>query len=222
MGLASVALKQARDSNGEPIDDAICNVTAAAGTIFTACIPPRTGARAQVRNFRYTTGATAHNVTMMVPLSRTTVAVDAAAGATTVTLASMPAYPDGTTPAANDYVVLQFADGTWTGMIFSAVSGNTLTVAALAQAVNAAAPAANIGGVVMTGRAYLMGAPGTAGDHPRRVFVIPAIGTLPPTDIYHGIWATSLQNGDPILIHSDNATNAGTLSWCNYSYVPIG
>lgn len=221
---APSAVRLARTTAGVFIGDSVTGVTAAGGTPFHTPCPPRAGARARITIVKYINGATAHTLTMMPALCRTLVAADALGAGTVVSVQSLPTYPDGTLPAAGDFFVVQHDNGDWRSHEISSISGFSITA-------SAAFPAVNLGGgisafrsgsfisplhlppIPTTGQLFFHGAPA---DHPDKQFAM-SVSNSPPNDLYNsqGGWCKSLLNGDPIVMHSNNATNAGvlTFSW---------
>lgn len=223
---APSAVKLARTSAGVFIGDSVTGVTAAGGTPFHTPVPPRAGARAKITIVKYINGATAHVLTMMPALARTFVMADALGAGTVVSVQALPTYPDGTLPAAGDFIVVQHDNGDWRSHEIGSISGFSITVTAAFPAVAAgggiSAPRTgsfvqplHLPPIPLTGQLFFMGA---AADHPDKQFAMTAANS-PPNDLYNstGGWCKSLLNGDPILMHSNNATNAGVLTF-SYEY----
>ena len=102
--------------------------TQTAGTPIIAVIPPRRGFRTKLTYMEIVSGSTVHTWYFQRELGRTQLFSAAAGGATALVLKSdlglysqLPEYANrGVTPstanngiAANDYIVLQTADGLW-------------------------------------------------------------------------------------------------------------
>jgi len=190
---------------GNPINDCYGSITQAAGTAIVRVLPPRLGLRTCLGNFRYVTGTTAHIFTPMVVLDTVGVgSTDVAVGATTVTLTRNPTAPDGTIIAAGDYVVMQYADGSWNSFLISGLSGLVITIPATTQLIRA------------NSAVFYFGAPA---DHASRNWTMPASTTY---DFSAGDFrirgATSAMNNQPILIVVNNITNAGTLHHTAYYF----
>lgn len=202
-----MALGMATDSgttSGNYLNDCYGTTTQTAGTAITRVIPPRSGAHSCVGNWKYTAAATAHTITMMVTLVETSVASEVASGATTVTLATVPTAADGSILASGDYLIMQYEDGSWASFLVSGLSGLVATIPTTSQKILKSTPV------------YFMGAPA---DHTTRQFTVPASGTYDfIASDYRIRAATSLQTGQPILVHSNNATNAGTLYHVSYYF----
>lgn len=202
-----MALGMATDSGttaGNYLNDCYGSSTQAFGTPITRVIPPKSTGRACVGNFKYINSTTAHTLTMMVTLAQTTVASEAASGATTVTLTTIPTAADGSILAANDYLIMQYEDGSWASFLVSSLSGLVVTVPALAQK------------ILKNSVVYFMGAPG---DHTSRQFAMPASTTYDfIASDFRIRAATGALPGQPILVHSNNATATGVLSHLSYYY----
>lgn len=192
-------------ADGNYINDCYGSVTQTAGTAITRVIPPNSGARACLGNFKYVPAATAHTLTAMVVVQTLSVTSDAASGQAVVPISSIPTSFDGSILAANDWLVLQYEDGSWAAHLVSSLSGLNVTVSANLTAK-----------VLKDSVAYFMGAPG---DHTTRQFT-----TIASTSYdfiasdFRIRAATSPLPNQPILFHSNNATNAGTLHHMSYYY----
>lgn len=226
---APSAVRLARTTAGVFIGDSIAGVTAAGGTPFHTPVPPRAGARAKVTIVKYINGATAHVLTMMPALARTMVAADALGAQTVVSVQALPTYPDGTLPAAGDFIVVQHDNGDWRSHEIASIAGFSLTVTAAFPAVNAGGGVSafrsgnfiqplHLPPIATTGQLFFMGA---VADHPDKQYAMSASNS-PPNDLYNstGGWCKSLLNGDPILMHSNNATNPGVLNF-GYEYEAV-
>lgn len=191
-------------SSGNYINDCYGSVTQTAGTAITRVIPPSSGGRACVGNFKYVPAATAHTLSFLVPLSTVAVGTELASGGTTLTLSSVPTAADGSILASGDYLVTQYEDGSWAAHLASGLSGLVVTIGATTQKI--------LKGAVV----YFMGAPA---DHSTR-----QITTIASTSYdfiasdFRVRAATSPLPNQPILVHSNNATNAGTLHHLSYYY----
>lgn len=195
-------------ASGGYLNDAYGSITAAGGTAFSRLVPPRADAYARVGSWLYINGATAHTITFMTCQgANKAVATDALSGQAVVTLNGLPVTDDGTLIAANDYITLQYEDGSWDKHIVSSLSGNSVTVTAnFTQKVKAGTTC------------FFHGAPA---DHSSRQVTVPANGTLQ----FNGegdkvVSATGRAAGEPLIVHSSNATNAGTMHWLSYHFTP--
>ena len=192
-------------ANGNPINDCYGSLTQTAGTVITRVIPPRSDGRACVGSWSYEAAATAHTLTLMTCQSKTTVASDAAASQAVVAFANLPVTYDATLLAANDWCILNHEDGSFGAYMVSSVSGSNVTFSSnLSQKVKA--------GTVI----YFMGAPA---DHSSRAFTMKASTTTTFIGGDFRVRAAAAPNiNEPILVHSNNATNAGTLYYLNFYY----
>lgn len=192
-------------TNGGYINDCYGSLTQTAGTAITRVIPPREGARACVGNFKYVPAATAHTITMMVVLAEVTVISEAAASQAVVSLSAIPTAADGSILAANDYLILQYEDGSWNAHLVSSLSGTAVTVGtSFSQK------------IPKSSRAFFMGAPA---DHTSRQFLTIASTAYDfVASDFRIRAATSALPNQPILVHSNNATNAGNLHHLSYYY----
>jgi hypothetical protein len=223
-------------------------VTANGGTAFVAVISPfggtgpgnamqyggvvgKVGGRlyrprgvSHVNKLIYTTGATAHLISILRPLNYTTLSAAAAAGATTLNLnddpgifstnmkpmmGPIPAQVSDRGIAGGDYIVIQLADGSWYPIKVTSVSTLALTVPAIPSATGAL-------GALAGAMVYLMGLPTDTDPYNGQ--------TQPSTQIASGVTRdvteiaagsdgliAALRNGDPMLFYSPNTTNAGIL-----------
>lgn len=187
------------------------------------------GAYTHIDSLIYTAGSTAHDVYVMRPLNWAVVNGDVAANATVINLltnpgaystsgsykyklpadASVPSNVSSNNIAANDYVAYQLRDGTW--------KLNTVaSVSSLAVTVNTAVPNFTGGGIEDGSILFFFGV---------------STDTVPQTGVAHtyftsvastrtdllasarpGVSFSSLNPGDPLMIYSANASNAGILS----------
>lgn len=186
-------------------------VTAAAGTVFTACLQPRAGGFTRVSTLRYSTGNTAHTITMMRPIGRTTAAAAANAATNTLTLTADP-NPSGNALAANDYIAVRESDGITRQYTASAWNSTTKVVTINSNFVAAVAVGTKVWGFGVIGDTD----PNAGGAHP----TVPsgaANTTVTYTDAVGGVVASHEQDS-PILLHSGNATGAGSIDVVNYAY----
>jgi hypothetical protein len=171
--------------------------TQIADTEILYTVPPTPSYRTRLWSINYMPGATAHNLYAMIPIGSkyTTIAADAAVGATTLTTTATMSDAGGGAAAASDYVVVKYSDNTYEGMKISGVSGLTITVPALTKEVSA-------GNTI-----YFYGA---IGDHALRKYVVTASARFSLSDNKVGL-VTTTGNNQPILILSNNAAAAGVL-----------
>lgn len=193
--------------------------TATAGTAWYALIPPSYNSSTGFRGYtslllaNITNGNTATNVTLMRPIGRTVTTAASTTAANTVTLSADPG-PTGNGVAANDIVVTQNADGTFTQYVVGAWNGTTkvmtLTAANLGTNIASGAKLWNYGINSDTD-------PVTGVAHP----IIPnAVATNTTGAVFTTIGSgfRSSQQGEPLLVYCGNATNAVTANYIEYIY----
>lgn len=218
--------------------------TAAGGTPFAAVIPPFCGSdgnamqfwpvgnigsrayrgrgRTHVSKIIYTTGSTAHLISVFRPLNFSIVKTAVNPSGTTIALQDDPGifstnYKYGAQPvqaadravAANDYIVVQMADGTWKAAIVVSGTYASLTIAALAA--SGPTPAIPVGALC-----YLMGLAtdiDPANGQVQPSTQIAASQTRDASEKEEGGFGIipALHDGDPLLFYSPNTTNQGWL-----------
>ena len=182
--------------------------TAAADTVITVLVEPAmNGARTRVTNIQYLSGNTAHTITVMKALARTTTSAASIANTNTVTLTSLSFRGD--TLAANDYIVLENSDFTFTSHICSAVN-TTTKVATISPNTTVA--------ISSGARVWIMGATGEA-EHGKMLSIANTIVQFESSlsgvacagyrTTVSGTTYTRSGNDDPVILHSNNATAAG-------------
>lgn len=182
--------------------------TAAAGTKIRHLIQPNQQGRTRVSKVVYTAAGTAHTLTFLRPIGRTTTTAATAAAVAVINLTADPGVT-GNLIAANDLLAVRETDGVTRLYVVSSVSTLAITLTAGLTA-----------GVASGGRVWNFGVSGDTNPadgeaHP--AFAGTASATVTYSDAEGGIVATFLQD-DPILFESDNSTAAGTLnqlSWCS-------
>lgn len=189
--------------------------TQTAGTVIRYLVPPDSRGFTRITKLVYTCGSTAHTVTCLRPLGKTTVAAAAASGQTDFVLTANP----GTTAAyggisngiaANDLVAIRTAsDGITRLYTVSSVSTLTVTLSGNLTVALAADDDVWFFGITTDtdGR--------TGAAHP--ALLPPASATTSYEDREGGVVA-SMAKDEPILVNSNNATNAGTLAQVSYCY----
>lgn len=188
--------------NGWVTGDSFGSKTATADTAITRLIQPHPVKLSHAGAWSYKPGATAHTLTFLIPVATTTVTTDAATGQAVLAFAAIPTAPDGSILAAGDWVAVQYPDLSWGEYKVSSVSGLNITMTA------------NFAAVIRANTTiYYFGAPG---DHAnRQVSLVASVEQSGPASGYS---ATTPAIGQPILVHADNITAAGTLRFLNYSY----
>jgi hypothetical protein len=201
-------------------------ITQAADTVITRLVEPRKNVFTHITALAYTAAGTAHTLTIMRPLNKTTFTAAAAAAQAVVNIAADPGVYTGSRTAnnviaANDYVVYEAADGTFVLTTVSSVSTLAITLAANLPT----------GGVLQGGTMWFYGIttdtnPNDAQAHPQHTLtasVTTVLGndpgeaagsvcsSLPPSKIPAVSTLLCNGKGDPLIVHSNNATAAGTL-----------
>lgn len=190
-------------------------LTATAGTAITGLIPPRRGAFTRLCRILFRPGATAHTVTMLKALGQTTLAVAAAASATSITISADPGTGSPSGNLANsDWICVELDDGSFFLSAISSLSTLTMTVGALP----AAAAAGN--------RVWTFGVPGDHASSQTTAKPNPITGSsfLSTASVMND-WGDagagicqSLNQDEPMMVHSNNATNAGTIEQVSAAY----
>lgn len=173
-------------------------LTANANTAIVRTIAPRKNRFPQITMIRYTAAGTAHTVTIMEALGSTTVNGAALAAQATVTLTADPG-PAGNGIAANDYLVFALPDGTYLTDTVSAWNSTTKVVT-LANNLPT-------GGIATGATCWFFG---VVGDHTDDQQAAPA-STVSIWSQDTGCVRGSTMAGSPMIVHSNNATAAGTL-----------
>lgn len=184
--------------------------TETAATPIVELIQPKENLKPRLTSLVYTPAGTAHDLIFMKALEQVLTTAPAAAAATTVVLDI--ATFCGQTIASGDYVVIEHADGTYGHYLVSALSTLTITINALAKAVNAGA------------KVFIMGAPA---DTYHLTFKFGASARLEQADYLSGLAECGYDDGvydrdgagDPALIYSANGTAAGILNRAAGRYV---
>jgi hypothetical protein len=214
--------------------------TQTAGTIITSLIQPRNKMRTKVTTLKYTAAGTAHTLTILRPLSKVKIVTAVAAGGTSYVLSRDPGNysanatldalkgpnsdgaqfalsgNNGGTPivannliASGDFLAIQTAQP---GTFFLATVSGSPATAANGQC-TVTATAAPTGGVPAGAEVYFFGTttdthPVTGEAHPAYTGAASVTTTI---DGNGGEVASAFGVDEPLLIHSDNATAAGTL-----------
>lgn len=221
-------------------------VTQAANTAITRLIPPELGLFTTVADLRYLAAATAHTLTILRPIGKTYASAAAAAAQAVINIVKDPGDYDnfGTINtannliAANDYCVYQSADGTYVLDTVSSVSSLAITMTGNVptSTVLKGAPFWFFGITTDTNPAnneahpaFTMTAAGTTvlGGDPGDTMGGSLGSVAPPAAMramYNstdGAWPLNGKN-EPLIIYSNNATNAGTLERVTAIYTLIG
>lgn len=177
--------------------------TATAGTVVNILVPPTRDAITRVTQVRYTAAATAHTVTALRSIGTTTAAATAAISQAVVNLTANPG-PSGNALAANDWVAIRHsADGITRLYQVSSISTLAVTMTANFTVAVAAGDKVWMFGVAADTD------PRTATAHPG--LAMGAAATTTFTDDNSGV-ACGHAKDEPVLLQSNNATNAGTFN----------
>lgn len=186
------------------------SVTASAGTAFTAVIPPGSvRERARITKLVYTAANTAHSVNILKCQHKAIATATANASQADIVLDDLTSVDqaNGTTAtetlAASDWLVIKHSDGTFGAYSVSSVSGSTVTLSSnLVKSVDANATVYKM---------YELARPASATGFPAQVLRPPASATtsIGSENVEAAVAVSGY--GEPLLIHSDNASHAGTL-----------
>lgn len=192
--------------------------TESAGTVITELCPHRDGMIPVLTGFSYTAAATEHSLYVCSPLGVLTTTSYVAAGGTSMEVSNTT--PGKTTAgesevlASGDYLAFVTEHGNVETNTVSSVSNSTIT---LGSGVTNSIPT---GAKVFAFYEY------TRGVHLRIPLTASVTTTLDSINVQGGIprmrgieFATD-GVGHPMLIVSTNATNAGTLNWATFTWLP--
>lgn len=183
-------------------------LTAAAGTRIRFLIPPVVRGYTRITKLVYTAGATAHTLTVPRPIGKTTANGSAAAAQAVINLTADPG-PTGNLIQANDLLAIRETDGVTRLYIVSSVATLAITLTT-----NLVAGVANLASVWNFG---ILGDtdPITGRAHPTLRGIV--LVTTTYEDREGGVIAGH-EVDSPVLVDSDNATNAGVLEQLSWSY----
>lgn len=183
--------------------------TATAGTRIQVVVPGRGGLFAHVMRFRYTVSTTAHTLTLMKGVDRTTLNADAAAGQAVIVVTKALLDGGGQALAANDLLCVKQPNGEWVLVTASSVSADGLTITLTANLALA---------VKYGARVVMYGVPGDT-IHATMQYNSGTSTTkdFPATAIPGSLVAGNAHN-DPVVFDSDNGTAAGTLEDLQFAY----
>jgi hypothetical protein len=183
--------------------------TASSGTVINHLVPPRRSAITRVSTARATAAATAHTLTCLRPIGKTTASADAATSQAVVNVTANPG-PSGNALAANDWVAIRHAvDGITRLYQVGSIAGTAVTLSA-----NLTVAVTNRDEFWMFGVAADTD-PRAGAAHPG--FALGANAVTIYTDTVTGVIA-SIGKDEPILLQSNNATNAGSLDQTTWAY----
>ena len=195
--------------------------TQTAGTVITAVIPPGgAGAKTRLTKLVYTSGSTAHSLNVMKSQHKALTTAAAAASQADIVLDDVSTINEadgGTTTetlAANDWVVVKHTDGTYGEYKVSSVSSLTVTLTSnLVKAVDSGAP---------VWKMYEPSRPASGKGFAAQVFKPPVSATTSiGSEHSFAAVAESPDDNQPLLIHSDNGTAAGTILLASGIYAKV-
>lgn len=186
------------------------NLTQTAGTKIRYLVPPFPGAVSRITKVVYTAAGTAHTLTFLRPIGRTTAAATGAAGQANVSFAAEPG-AGANILAANDNVAIRETDGITRNYLVSSVPGAYPGTVVLTTNL--------VAGVVSGSKIWNLGVetdtdPATGLAHPALAGTASVTSTYQDSD--GGVVGGTAQD-DPILFSSNNATAAGTLNHLTHS-----
>ncbi len=219
-------------------------------TVFTKLIPPYVGsggpnlfshpkrnfgqARTVVQKICYTTGDTAHVISMCRPFNYTYAVGAVAKNTSTLVIyddpgvystnykwpiaaaSNIPSNTADNAIATNDYIAVQLADGTFH---FTKVTVSTLTLTLTTALPNPT----GVGGVLDGAIVYFYGAlvtdvdPATGNANPKTTIALSTTRDVTWADSGVGV-VDALHKGDPLIFYSPNTTHAGTLEFVSGYY----
>lgn len=190
-----------------------------AATIIQLNVPGLTGFRAALLNLVYTAAATAHTISLLFPAttaygkapaaatlagSKNTAASAAAAGQAVINVTSAPKDPAGNATASGDIIAYECTDGTWE---FNTVSSlDTLAITCGTNLAKAVAAGAKVRILGIAADGYVMQL--AAGANATKEF-----------HNYGNILLAHPDVGEPCVIQSNNATNAGFILNALVAYI---
>lgn len=184
-------------------------LTQSAGTRIRLVVPPNTRGYSRVTKLVYAAGATAHTLTFARPIGKTTANGSAASGQAVINLTADPG-PSGNAINTSDLLAIRETDGVTRLYTVSSVSTLAITLTG-----NLTAGAAN-GAKVWNFGALGDTDPTTGLVHPT-LAAAASPTTVSQEDREGGVIATH-ERDSPILIDSNNATNAGTFTQISWTY----
>lgn len=187
-------------------------VSVAFGTVINRLLPARKGAYTRLQKLVYTAGGTAHTITLMRSLGRTTTTADAAASQAVINIAANPG-PTGNSLAGSDYVAYRTDAGLFVLDTVASISSLAVTLTtSLAVALSAGADLWMFGVAADTD-------PLTGSAHGSLRGV--ANATTSYFEDLIGL-CCSHNPDEPILIQSNNATATGYIDQATYAHTPYG
>lgn len=200
-------------ASAESPGDGYGSLTNTAGTPNVRVCPPKIGYYTRLISWIYDNSTTAHTLTPMIPIAKRFVASEAAAGQAVLKFDSIPVNTAGALLQSGDWFVVKDEAGIFGAYLVSSVSGLNVTVTAS----RGAAGGSGFINKIPAGRIiWFFGSPTT--DHAKRGYTMKASTfTTFPT----GNYCTTGGTHEPILVHDDNGTAAGTIVALSYANVVI-
>lgn len=182
--------------------------TIAFGSLLNAMVPPRQKCFTRIMSLVYTAAGTAHTITCMIPIGRTTFSADAAASQAVVNLTADPGV-SGNLLAGGDYLAWENTDGTFSFDFIASLATLAATMTSvLPKAVSAGGKVWNFGVIGDTH-------PVTGNAHVTFRGVASVTSTYSDTTV--GVLCTYAPY-DPIIIQSNNATATGIIESVAYMH----
>jgi hypothetical protein len=194
------------------------NHTETAGTAILEVIPAYADMIPQILAMRYLNAGTAHAATIMRPIAKTATTTSSASGVSTLELADIKPGKTITTGAdetlaANDFLIWKDEDGAYKTDFIASVSGSTVTMtSALPGAVENGAPVWALYEVARATHISLVLPVSVTTDFANIVI------QAGYDEQQGGVSGLRTGSGDPLLLHIDNATAAGTLRYLSGAY----
>lgn len=189
--------------------------TVAADTVINRLVPPRAGMLTRVGKVVVTAAGTAHALTALRKIGRTTASAAFASGQAVINLTADPGtltlngVANANGIAANDYVAVRESDGIT--RLYKVSSVSTLAITMTGNFTTGGAAGADV---------WFFGVaadtdPNTGSAHP--AFTVPASATTTLTGQNGGLTASTGYD-EPILVQDNNATAAGVIEQIEYAY----
>lgn len=199
----------------------VSSATANAGTAIVAVVPPRSSAKTVLSVIQYESGSTAHTLQVLRAQGSTTTTASAAANDSTITLDDVSVAKDlngedlAENLAASDYLVVEHSDGSYGAYSISSINTTTKVVTLSANLSKAVDSGASVWAMHEISRST--GIPSIS-----ITTKASTIENFPPAGVDGEIGiASSTRSNEPLLIYSNNASNAGTLKFAAGCYTDI-
>lgn len=195
------------------------SATASAGTAIFKLIRGADGLITTINNIIYTSGSTAHTITILRPVAATTAAGGTNGGESVITFADLGAMKITNSSsielaATNDYIAWINTNGQYAYDTIGSVSGNEVTTTnSIGTAIDGGAPVWIFGELARTTHVTL--SPPVSATTSMDVQVQAGQPGQINTNVRVG-------DGDPVIVTSNNATAAGTIVSISGTYVDPG